>query len=44
MILDTYQHFWHYEPNKQAWISDEMAGIRRNFLLYDLKPVLKKIL
>ena len=41
MKIDAHQHFWHYEPHKQAWINDEMAVIRKDFLPQDLQPVLE---
>jgi len=31
MIIDSHQHFWIYEPEKHAWINDEMAVIRQDF-------------
>jgi len=40
MRLDSHQHFWHYEPEKHAWIDDEMATIRRDFTPEDLEPIL----
>ena len=39
-IIDTHQHFWHYEPVKHSWIDNEMAVIRKNFLPADLHPLL----
>lgn len=36
MIIDSHQHFWHYEPVKHSWIDDEMAVIRRDFTPKDL--------
>ncbi len=39
MIIDSHQHFWHYEPEKHAWIDDDMAAIRKDFLPEDLKQV-----
>jgi len=39
MIIDSHQHFWHYEPVKHEWIDDEMAAIRKDFLPADLKKV-----
>ncbi len=38
--IDSHQHFWHYNPIKHAWIDDEMAAIRKDFLPEDLAPVL----
>lgn len=40
MRLDAHQHFWKYDPIEYAWINDAMAGLRRNFLPADLKPLL----
>lgn len=40
MILDSHQHFWHYELPKHNWIDDDMAVIRRDFLPDDLRPIL----
>ena len=40
--IDAHQHFWHYDPERHAWITDEMAVIRKNFMPPDLKPILEK--
>lgn len=32
MTVDSHQHFWHYDPARHAWITDEMSAIRRDFL------------
>jgi len=32
MIIDAHQHFWHFEPAEFAWIDDEMAVLRRDYL------------
>jgi len=40
--IDAHQHFWHYDPVRDAWITEEMAVIRRNFLPEDLQPVLER--
>lgn len=42
MRIDSHQHFWHYNPVKAAWITDEMQVIRRNFLPVDLYPLLQE--
>ena len=39
MILDTHQHFWHYNPITHSWIDDSMAVIRKDFLPADLQKV-----
>ncbi|NTS41369.1 amidohydrolase family protein [Flavisolibacter sp. BT320] len=39
-IIDAHQHFWNYNPERDAWITPEMGAIRRDFLPADLSPVL----
>lgn len=41
-IIDAHQHFWIYDPVRDAWISDEMTAIRRDFLPDDLARELQK--
>ncbi|WP_223552125.1 amidohydrolase [Aestuariivivens sp. NBU2969] len=41
MRIDAHQHFWIYDPVRDAWIDDSMAVIRRDFLPKDLAPILK---
>jgi L-fuconolactonase len=41
MRIDSHQHFWKYDPEKQEWISSEMSRIKRNFLPGDLYPLLQ---
>jgi L-fuconolactonase len=36
MVIDAHQHFWRFDPVRDAWISEEMATIRRDFLPGDL--------
>ena len=40
MRLDAHQHFWHYDPVRDAWIDEGMQRIRRDFLPADLHPLL----
>ncbi|CAN5321802.1 amidohydrolase family protein [soil metagenome] len=42
MTLDSHQHFWNYQPQRDTWITEEMNVIRRDFLPADLAPLLKK--
>ncbi|SKB55583.1 L-fuconolactonase [Parapedobacter luteus] len=37
--IDAHQHFWQYQPVRDAWITNDMAPIQRDFLPVDLKPV-----
>jgi L-fuconolactonase len=41
-VIDAHQHFWHYDPVRDNWITSEMSVIRRNFLPDDLWPVLQQ--
>ena len=36
MIIDSHQHFWHYNAERDGWITDEMAILRRDFLPEEL--------
>lgn len=40
MKIDAHQHFWKYSAAQYGWISDEMEGLKRDFLPADLKPLL----
>lgn len=42
MIIDAHQHFWHYHPVKDAWITDDMKVIQDDFLPQHLLPVLQE--
>ena len=30
-MIDSHQHFWTYQVNRDAWITEDMARIRKNF-------------
>ena len=40
MIIDSHQHFWNYNPERDLWIDDSMGVIRKHFLPKNLKPIL----
>lgn len=40
MRLDAHQHFWHYDPVKDNWITDEMSVLKRDYLPEYLMPEL----
>ncbi|MFD1875090.1 amidohydrolase family protein [Hymenobacter bucti] len=40
--IDAHQHFWQFDPERDAWITLEMAAIRRDFLPADLQPLLQE--
>ena len=42
MRIDSHQHFWKYNPVRDAWITEEMTVIRKDFLPGDLQPILSK--
>lgn len=41
MRIDSHQHFWLYDPERDSWITDEMSTIKRNFLPNDISQTLK---
>ena len=42
MKIDAHQHFWKYDPDRDAWITDDMKVIQADFLPDDLESVLNK--
>jgi L-fuconolactonase len=40
MRIDSHQHFWRYDPDRDGWITDEMSVLKRDFLPEDLIPKL----
>lgn len=42
MVIDAHQHFWVYDAERDAWITEEMQVIRRNFFPENLIPLLAK--
>jgi L-fuconolactonase len=42
MRIDSHQHFWKFNPVKDAWISNEMNVLKRDFLPNELNSLLKK--
>jgi len=41
-VIDAHQHFWKFDPGRDAWITDEMQVLRRDYLPEDLEPVYKQ--
>jgi L-fuconolactonase len=37
MKIDAHQHFWKYDPVRDAWITEAMQAIRRDFLSEDFE-------
>lgn len=42
MKIDAHQHFWKFDPVRDAWIDESMQVIQRDFLPKDLKLILKQ--
>lgn len=43
MKIDAHQHFWQFDPVRDAWITEPtMSKIRRDFMPEHLKPILDK--
>jgi L-fuconolactonase len=40
MRIDAHQHFWKYDPVRDAWIDKSMKVIQKDFLPNDLLPIL----
>jgi L-fuconolactonase len=41
MVIDTHQHFWRYDPQRDSWITEDMRVLKTDFLPKDLKPELE---
>lgn len=39
-MIDAHVHFWNYNKTKDAWITDEMKVLQKDFLPRDIQPVL----
>lgn len=42
MKIDSHIHFWKYHPVKEAWITDDMKVIQRDFLPNDIALILEE--
>ncbi len=40
MKIDAHQHFWNFDPVRDAWITDDMKVIQKDFLPTALEPTL----
>jgi L-fuconolactonase len=40
--IDAHQHFWKFDPVRDAWITNEMHGIQKDFMPGDLYPLLQQ--
>jgi L-fuconolactonase len=41
MIIDSHQHFWHYDRTRYGWIDESMLLLRHDYLPEDAVPVLR---
>src|ERR1700754_1214015 len=41
--IDAHQHFWKFDPIRDAWIGPHMAVIQRDFMPGDLQPLLQEV-
>ena len=39
--IDAHQHFWQYDPVRDAWINNDMAILQEDFLPEHLQPILE---
>jgi L-fuconolactonase len=39
VCIDAHQHLWRYLPPGPAWMADGMEGLRRDFLIDDLRAI-----
>ena len=42
MKIDAHQHFWKFDPQRDAWITEDMSVLRHDFLPEDLQPLLQQ--
>ncbi len=42
MRIDAHQHFWKYDPVRDAWITDQMSPLKRDYLPADLMAELAR--
>ncbi len=42
MKIDSHQHFWSYDPEEYAWIGNDMALLRRDFLPPELEKNIRE--
>ena len=42
MRIDSHQHFWKYDSQRDSWINDEMKVLKKDFMPADLKIIFKE--
>jgi L-fuconolactonase len=43
VCIDAHQHLWRYLPPGPAWMADGMEGLRRDFLIDDLRAITAEV-
>jgi L-fuconolactonase len=43
VCIDAHQHLWRYRPPGPAWMADGMEGLRRDFLIDDLRAITAEV-
>lgn len=41
-MIDSHVHFWKYNKIKDAWITDDMKLLQKDFLPQNLQPILEE--
>jgi L-fucono-1,5-lactonase len=41
-MVDSHHHLWKYNPHDYVWMTGEMEWLRRDFLITDLKPLMRE--
>jgi L-fuconolactonase len=39
-VIDAHQHFWNYDPVRDAWIGNDMSVLKKDYLPQDLSRIL----
>ena len=42
MKIDSHQHFWNFDRQRDSWITDDMVRIQQDFSPADLQPLLQQ--
>ncbi|TAG70841.1 MAG: amidohydrolase, partial [Runella slithyformis] len=40
--IDAHQHFWHYDPAKHVWMTEQMSVLKTNYLPTNLEQLLQR--
>ena len=42
MVIDAHNHFWQYDKAKHAWMNEDMAVLKKDFMPKDLYPLMQQ--